>query len=239
MTLPPDIAIEPEDVESRRRARTWRLAAYELPLVRLAGSLFLSLAVYVHNHVLLERPSGREWMITTVVIAAWGLVSWGAIVAGLRRNRPLDLTLAALAGDLLVWTFAIYHSGAEASWLFFIPLLRVADQVQTTFRRALGFALYGTGCYAAMLMWVGFVDQRPLAATPSLAKLLFLFFAGIYIALSARTAESRRLQLTHAVRVSRDLIRKLEEAHSRAEEASAAKSEFVANMSHEMRTPLQ
>jgi CheY-like chemotaxis protein/anti-sigma regulatory factor (Ser/Thr protein kinase) len=39
--------------------------------------------------------------------------------------------------------------------------------------------------------------------------------------------------------VSRDLIHRLEQAHARAEEASAAKSEFVANMSHEMRTPLQ
>src|ERR1051326_95028 len=45
--------------------------------------------------------------------------------------------------------------------------------------------------------------------------------------------------------MSRDLIHQLEErshelreARERAEEASAAKSEFVANMSHEMRTPL-
>ena len=234
-----DIAISSEEIESGRRARTWRLAAYELPLVRAIGSLFLLLAVHVHNEYLLQQASPRGWMLTTIVVTAWALASWLAIVAALRREPPVDLTLPALAGDLLVWTFAIYHSGAEASWLFFIPLLRVADQVQTTFRRALGFALYGTGCYGAMLAWVALVDGRPLATAPALAKLTFLLIAGIYIALSARTAESRRVQLTDAVRVSRDLIRKLEEAHARAEEASAAKSEFVANMSHEMRTPLQ
>jgi two-component system sensor histidine kinase/response regulator len=239
MTLLSDIAIDPEEIESRRRARTWRLAAYELPLVRAIGSVFLSLAVFVQNESLLPDSGMGDWLLTTMVVAAWAIGSWIVLAAALRRNPPLDLTLAALAGDVLVWTFAIYHSGAEESWLFFIPLLRVADQVQTTFRRALGFALYGTALYAAMLAWVAFVQQRPLGASHALAKLVFLLFAGIYIALSARTAESRRSQLTNAVRVSRDLIRKLEEAHARAEEASAAKSEFVANMSHEMRTPLQ
>jgi two-component system sensor histidine kinase/response regulator len=238
MTFSSDVAIDPEEIESRRRARMGRLAAYELPLMRAIGSVFLSLAVYVHNLYLLDAPA-HGWVVTTVVVVAWAIGSWIAILAAIRRDPPVDLTLAALAGDLLVWTFAIYHSGAEASWLFFIPLLRVADQVQTTFRRALGFALYGTGLYATMLAWVAFVDERPLAVAPPLAKLIFLLFAGIYIALSARTAESRRAQLTNAVRVSRDLIRRLEEAHARAEEASAAKSEFVANMSHEMRTPLQ
>ena len=237
MTLPPDIAIDQAEIESRRRARTRRLAAYELPLVRAIGSVFLSLAVYVHNHYLLD-VSLRGWLLTTIVVGAYAVLSWIALGVALRRDPPRDLTLFALAGDILVWTFAIYHSGAEQSWLFFIPLLRVADQVQTTFRRALGFALYGASAYGAMLLWVDLVEGRALAG-PALAKLVFLLFAGIYIALSARTAESRRGDLTNSVRVSRDLIRRLEEAHARAEEASAAKSEFVANMSHEMRTPLQ
>jgi two-component system, sensor histidine kinase and response regulator len=238
MTLQPDIAIDAAEIESRRRTRTWRLATYELPLVRAIGSIFLSLAAWVHNHYLLDVPM-RGWALTTIVVTIYAVVSWVALVAALRRDPPRDLTLYALAGDILVWTFAIYHSGAELSWLFFIPLLRVADQVQTTFRRALGFALYGASAYGAMLLWVATIDDRDLAVAPALAKLVFLLFAGIYIALSARTAESRRAELTHAVRVSRDLIRRLEEAHARAEEASAAKSEFVANMSHEMRTPLQ
>ncbi|HEY0155711.1 MAG TPA: ATP-binding protein [Thermoanaerobaculia bacterium] len=233
-----EIAIDPEEIEARRRARTWRLAAWELPLVRTIGSIFLALAVWVHNHFLLVHPPDQGFLLTTIVVAAWAVVSWLAIVAALRRDPPIDLTLPAFAIDVLVWTFAIYQSGAEASWLFFIPLLRVADQVQTTFRRALGFALFGAACYGGMLLYVS-AYVRPVAAAPALAKLIFLLFAGSYIALSARTAESRRRELTNAVRMSRELIRKLEEAHARAEEASAAKSEFVANMSHEMRTPLQ
>jgi signal transduction histidine kinase/CheY-like chemotaxis protein len=226
-------------LDKRRRERTWRLAAVELPLVRAIGSLLLSLAVYVHNRVLLPTSSMDGWVLTTALLAFYAIGSWLAITFFLRRTPSRDLTLPVLAGDLPVWTFAIYHSGADGSLLFFILLLRVADQVQTTFRRAVAFAIFGTGCYAAMLLWVHFVDGRAIAVPSTLAKLLFLLFAGIYISLAARTAERRRARLTEAVRVSRELIRKLEEAHARAEEASAAKSEFVANMSHEMRTPLQ
>ena len=233
-----EIAIDPEEIESRRRARRWRLAAWELPLVRAVGSVFLALAVWVHNHFLLPTAPERGFVLTTIVVAAWAGVSWLLIVAALKRERPVDLTLPAFVVDVVVWTFAIYQTGAEGSWLFFIPLLRVADQVQTTFRRALGFAFYGAACYGAMLLYVA-MYERPVALAPALAKLLFLVFAGVYGALSARTAESRRRDLTSAIRMSRELIRKLEEAHARAEEASAAKSEFVANMSHEMRTPLQ
>ncbi|HEX2061338.1 MAG TPA: ATP-binding protein, partial [Thermoanaerobaculia bacterium] len=230
---------DPQSIESHRRERTWRLAVVELPLVRAAGSILLSLAVYLNNRYLVPSATTEAWLVTTGLVAAWAIVSWALLALFLRRDPPRDLTLFTLAGDVPVWTFAIYASGAEASFLFFIGLLRVADQVQTTFRRACGFALFATGCYAAMLLWVVTVDGRPIALPVALAKLAFILFAGIYIALAARTAESRRERLTESVRVQRELIRKLGEAHTRAEEASAAKSEFVANMSHEMRTPLQ
>ncbi|MDP9191904.1 MAG: ATP-binding protein [Acidobacteriota bacterium] len=222
-----------------RRERTWRLAAVELPLVRLAGSVLLALAVYVHNRFLIPTTETNAWLSVTIVVGLYALVSWIAIGYFLRRDPPIDFTMPVLVGDLPVWTFAIYQSGAEGSLLFFILLLRVADQVQTTFRRALIFALLAAGCYASMLLWVVMIDGRAIVLPVAMAKLVFILFAGVYISLTARTAERRRGRLTASVRVSRELIRRLEEAHARAEEASAAKSEFVANMSHEMRTPLQ
>jgi two-component system sensor histidine kinase/response regulator len=233
------VALDPAEIESRRRERRWRLAAIELPLVRVVGSILLSLAVYVHNVWILPTPTLHGWAATTLAALGWAGVTWAAIGFFLRREPPVDLTVVAFSGDLVVWTYAIYHSGAEASWLFFILLLRVADQTQTTFRRAAAFALFAVLCYTSMLGWVMAVDHRALPVGVELAKVAFLLLGGFYIAVAARTAERRRAQLTDAVRVSRDLIRKLEDASARAEEASAAKSEFVANVSHEMRTPLQ
>ena len=206
-------------------------------MLRVGGSALLSLAIFLHNRHLTPPGAPAHWLAATLALAAYAALSWAVILFFLRRGR--DLTLYALAGDLVVWTFAIYCSGAEESWLFFIPLMRVADQIQTNYRRALRFAILGTACYAVMLVWVSFVDGRSVLNGGQITKLAMLLFGGYYISLAAKTAENRRARMKEAIRVSRDLIRRLEIAHARAEEASAAKSEFVANMSHEMRTPLQ
>ena len=238
------LTVDPSAVEHRSRERRHRLAAFELPMLRVVGSIFLTFGVWLNNRYLVAEAPENGWQWTAILLASWSAFAWLAVLVFLKRKK--DVTAWVLAGDLLVWTAAIYLSGAEASWLFFILLLRVADQTQTTFRRALTFAIFATGCYAALLACVVVFTGRPVANGAALSKLIFIFIAGMYIALAARTAETRRVRLASAIRMSRNLIRRMEEqsaelreAHARAEEASAAKSEFVANMSHEMRTPLQ
>ena len=239
------VAIQPEDIDRRRAERAFHLAVTEIPILRAIGNTFLALGVYLTNRYILDEPSLTPWIAITFLLAGYTIVSAGLLRLFYERARPFDLSLFFLIIDVPVWTLAIYASGAERSWLFFVLLMRVADQTQTTFRRSLAFAGWALFCYSAMLLWVYCIDYRPMSLEVALAKLLFVAASGFYIALTARTAETRREQMAHSIRIGRELIRKLEEqseqiAHARrhAEEASEAKSEFLANMSHEMRTPL-
>ncbi len=237
------IALQPDEVERHRRENAARLSLFEIPALRATGLFFLSIGILLNNRYFLHDLSLTAWLNATVVMGAYCAVSWVAIVIAWRKGR--DLTLFFLIADMIVWTYAIYASGAEQSRLYFILLLRVADQTQTTFRRCLAFVGLGIVCYSGMVAWAAFVDGRAVDAGGSAVKLIFIAVSGLYIALAARTAERRRLQVRTAIHMSHDLIRQLEErsvdlreARAKAEEANAAKSEFLANMSHEMRTPL-
>ncbi len=239
-----ETALHPEDVERRRLEGATRLALREIPRLRVIGLAFVSLGIYLNNRYFLGQASGDAWWTATAVLAIYCGISWAATLAAYRWAGR-DLTLTFLVADVVIWTYAIYASGAEESRLFFILLMRVADQTQTTFRRCLAFLVWATFCYASMVAWVAFVNGRPVETTVVSVKVIFIVVGGIYIALTARTAEVRRARMRDAMHVSRDLITQLEErsadlreARAKAEEANAAKSEFLANMSHEMRTPL-
>lgn len=239
-----ELALQPDEIEQRRRERAYQLAVLETPLLRIIGFSFLSLGLFLSNRYLLGQTSLEAWSTASLWMAAYCLASWALLYAGF-HYLAIDLTVFFLGFDVVIWTYVLYVSGAEKSWLYLILLVRVADQTQSTFRRCLGFAAFVTACYAAMLAWVVFVDGRAIPQSEFFVKLTFLGVAGLYIALTARTAERRRRQVADAIRIARTMVQRAEEqsidlreAQLRAELGSAAKSEFVANMSHEMRTPL-
>ena len=47
---------------------------------------------------------------------------------------------------------AIYFTGADKSWLFFLLFIRTADQANTNFRRALAFAHLSVALYGVLLL---------------------------------------------------------------------------------------
>jgi signal transduction histidine kinase len=234
-------AIRTEE-EKRRRERQFH--AIEIPRLRLLGFLIMTLLVFV-RHIFLPNEPGSHPFLLGAVLLSYALVAWATLYCCFDRVRAINLGTVFLSIDVIAFLLAIYLTGADQSWLFFLLFIRTADQTNTNFRRALAFAHFSVVLYALLLVELVFVEHRAIAWPVEIFKLALLYGANLYIAMTARTAERVRDRMVGAIRLARDLVgqlraqsRELDEARRQAEEASRIKGEFLANMSHEIRTPM-
>jgi PAS domain S-box-containing protein len=217
-----DFELDVQAAERRKHERLVHLNTTVVPRLRVAGFALLSLSVLLHNRLVLGQPEWTAWAELTLVLALYCATSWYALnlfFVDLRRH--FDLGALVLAGDMGMFALAIYATGGERSWFFFLPMFRVADQAVTSFRRALAFAHLAPIGYVAVIAYIILVDRRPLPLGPEIAKVLIIYGGSLYIALIARTADQRRRGMSRAIRFARqvigDLARKSEalEASSR------------------------
>jgi len=232
--------------EKQRRERHFHVV--DVPLLRTIGFSMIALLVFLRYQFVAETSAVyvAHPLIIGAIAVAYSLVAWAVLYAGFEALKPrVNLGTVFLAVDVLVFTVVIYLTGGDRSWLFFLVIIRTADQANTNFRRALAFGHLSMAAYTAMLLELQFVEHRDIAWSAELFKLALLFGTTLYIALTARTAERQRHRMVEAIRLSRELVKQLQdqsrevdEARKLAEKASRIKSEFLANMSHEIRTPM-
>ncbi|PYR42914.1 MAG: hypothetical protein DMF93_04490 [Acidobacteria bacterium] len=239
---PPTLYLESSPVEKQRREHAFNVV--EVPRLRLLGFAIVTLLVVVRRLVMPEEPDAHPLLLGAIVFG-YSLASWGILYLFFDRVRRINLGTVFLSIDVVAFIVAIYLTGAEKSWLFYLLFIRTADQTNTHFGRAIAFAHLSVGLYAALLVELSLVEHRPIAWTAETFKILLLYGGNLYIAMTARSAERLRNRIVAAIRYARDLVaelqdqsRELDEARRHAEEASRIKSEFLANMSHEIRTPM-
>jgi signal transduction histidine kinase/ActR/RegA family two-component response regulator len=230
---------------SPKEARLSRLHTSHVPRLRAVGLAFMLATVALYNLVFERQTEPGAWLVFGAAAAVYAIGSWAILRRWYRPEARPDLALVFLIADLVPMTAAVYLTGADRSWIFWIFLLRVADQSTTRFRRAMGFSFAGVGAYLALVAYVAVVEGRPVEWPVEAAKLTFLLLSGVYVSLGARLTERLRARLGEALREARrsadelqNKSRQLDRARVEAEAGSRAKTEFLSRVSHELRTPM-
>ena len=244
--LQPRFLLDPEKTEHEKRIRERQFHLFDVPRLRILGFAILTLLVICHE---VFSTGGTDWRLPMrigAVLLVYATGSWAILYFLFEAAKPrINLGTLFLALDIPAFVWVIYQTGADSSWLFFLLYIRVADQTNTTFKRALGFSHVAVASYALLILYLALVEHRPISWPAETLKLLMLYGANLYVALTARTAERLRERMVAAIRFARDMVtrlqhqsRELEDARQQAEESNRTKSEFLANMSHEIRTPM-
>ncbi len=200
------IHLDPAEAEHDKARRHYRLNVVAIPAARVIGSLLLLLCVLVHNVYVLQAFDATAFLRFAAGLLAYALLSWAVLAAGYARVTRVDLAGIFLILDIVAWTFAIYYSGGERSWLFFLMILRAGDQRLGTTRWVLASGHVSVACYGFLILYLALVEQRPIAVSVEVAKLVILYAFNLYLATTAVTADAQRRKLVAAIRVARELL---------------------------------
>ncbi|MEM1177391.1 MAG: response regulator [Acidobacteriota bacterium] len=228
------------------RERLVRLNTRTVPIFRWAGFAMLGVGCFFYNLYIGDPAWNAAWP----AFAAVGLIYCAVSGWVLRRYYErligrFDLAFAFMAADMPLLLWAIYLTGANESWFIALLLVRTAEQVTSGSRSAFFLAHAGTAGYLLLMLYVVLVEGRPVDWPLELTKAAIFYAGSLYIAFTARDSDRRRERTASATALSRRLISdlemrtgELEMARSEAEAASVAKSQFMTNISHELRTPM-
>jgi PAS domain S-box-containing protein len=215
------IDLDPEEIKRKKAQRIHRLNVTQIPVLRLLGFCLLTICIFFHNLFLLKSFSLESFFVITAILIIYSLISWLILYLFFDKAENVDFGFLFLIIDIFVWILAIYFSGGEKSLLFWLMVMRVADQIHTNFKRVLFFAHLSTLSYIGMLLYLIYVDHRSISLSHELAKILLIYGSNLYIAMTARTSEQHRNRTAAAVRVARDLILQLNEKSRQLEESKA------------------
>jgi len=202
-----------------------------MPTLRVFGLSLLALYVLLYETFIARDFRLARYSVFFSVVAVYAVFSWLVLKKFYGKTGRVNLSGLFLILDILMTLWAMYFSDGEKSILFFVLLLRVADQGMTTMRRILAMAHLTIAAYAAFISYLAFVEGRSISWNLELLKMIFLYGMNLYLCMTARINVTLRHRMTDTIRVARQL-------KSKAEAANIAKSEFLANMSHEIRTPM-
>ena len=204
-----ELYLDPIESEIRKAIRTYRLNAFIIPPLRVLGFSILSLALWLHNHILFEPNTRSDLALPFIIVFFYCFISWGILYKYYSQVKRLDLGVAFFGLDIILYTYAIYLSGGEKSWLFFLLLVHVADQTNTTFKRTIFYAHLGVFCYLLLIIYLSLFEARTINWNFECLKIATIYCLNWYLALTTKTAEKIRLRTSASMNLAKkELVRR-------------------------------
>src|SRR5690349_3451145 len=97
----------------------YRLNALQIPALRAFGCAVIAMWVLSYQLFVAQNFSLPDYASIVGVLAAYCVTSWLVIYYGYNWLRSIDLSLLFLVLDIPFLLYAIHHTGAEHSLLFF------------------------------------------------------------------------------------------------------------------------
>src|SRR5262245_33820766 len=225
---------------------SYRMNASQIPLLRAVGFAILGILVLLYDKLAAPTFTTAGYLGLMTIIAGYCVLSWQILHHGYSRIRGFDLGLAFFVLDIPFILAVIHRTGANHSVLFFLLVLRVAYQTSfTSLRRVIAFAHITPLAYLIYLIWLNSQPGASIDWRIEILKIVSIYAANAYVVLTSQPTQKLHKQSMHSARIANRLNHRLqkrsiqlEEARARAEAANQAKGEFLATVSHEVRTPM-
>ena len=148
------LALDPAERERQRRERLVRLNKFTVPFNRVIGFNLLLLAIPLHDILILKDFDLGAFLTFVPCVEVYVIAAWLLLIKFYRIDARVDLGSVFILLDVWVLVGAVGLTGADQSWIFFILLLRPADQVVYGHRQTVFYAHLMPVLYIALLLGV-------------------------------------------------------------------------------------